>query len=92
MIGNLNSNRASTKVCGTRDSKPEPKPASNPDAKPTDETAQKADGKATPKPMTRQEVERLLQRIRDKERARLLEGHEYLRLEDGRVTGPLREV
>ena len=53
--------------------KPEPKPASNPDAKPTDETAQKADGKATPKPMTRQEVERLLQRIRDKERARLLE-------------------
>ncbi len=53
--------------------KREPKPASNPDAKPTDETAQKADGKATPKPMTRQEVERLLQRIRDKERARLLE-------------------
>ena len=53
--------------------KREPKPASNLDAKPTDETAQKADGKATPKPMTRQEVERLLQRIRDKERARLLE-------------------
>ncbi len=53
--------------------KREPKPASNPDAKPTDETAQKADGKATPKPMTRQEVERLLQRIRDKERARLLD-------------------
>lgn len=26
------------------------------------------------------------------ERARLLEGHEYLRLEDGRVLGPLREV
>lgn len=50
---------------------PEPKTEPNPDAKQTNESGEKSAER--PKPMTRQEVERLLQRIRDKERARLIE-------------------